>query len=197
MVPREATLTRQSILIASSNCYIVSHKTRIISIRNRKTDSKATAKTMASFWVFFVLIVIALCDGRFGGVNANAMSSSGGTLTDKFNDVLRDEDNMLVDISSLAKTVASSSSSAVGSSSVTSMEDNDDDVDDEDDNDAGAALALPLTDQVRLLSKQMSALMNRRREDYKMLETSLKNSVRKNSQQFGDVEMRSELAKLR
>lgn len=138
-----------------------------------------------------LIVVIGVCVGRIGGgVNANALStSSGSTLTDKLNDVLRDEDNMLVDISSLAKSVASSSSSA-------SLENDNDDEDDDDEADGGAVV-LSLADQVRLLSKQMSALMNRRREDYKMLETSLKNSVRKNSQQFGDVETRSELAKLR
>lgn len=182
----------QSILIALSSS--VSHKTGIISISNRKTDSKVMAKTMpVSLRVFalVLIVVIGVCVGRIGGgVNANALStSSGSTLTDKLNDVLRDEDNMLVDISSLAKSVASSSSSA-------SLENDNDDEDDDDEADGGAVV-LSLADQVRLLSKQMSALMNRRREDYKMLETSLKNSVRKNSQQFGDVETRSELAKLR
>ena len=57
-----------------------------------------------------------------------------------------------------------------------------------------------LKDQVRLLSKQMTALMNRRREDYKMLENSLLNSVRKKSaSQFGgsDSGIHSELIQLR
>lgn len=91
--------------------------------------------------------------------------------TFKDNDVLRDEDKLILDIES-----SESDSVSTGSG----------DFDD-----------LSVEDQVRLLSKQMSALMNRRREDYKMLETSLKNSVRKNSQQFADLDLRNELNQLR
>lgn len=57
--------------------------------------------------------------------------------------------------------------------------------------------SLSLENQVRLLSKQMSALMERRREDYKLLEDSLKKSVRKNSMEFGDIDLRTELNQLR
>lgn len=57
--------------------------------------------------------------------------------------------------------------------------------------------ALTLEDQVRLLTKQLSALTMRRREDYKMLEESLKTSVRKSAQQFGQAELREEVLKLR
>lgn len=144
-----------------------------------------TVNTMASTMPLWAvsLVVILMCSGRIGGGNANSISGS-TTVTDKFNDVLRDEDNILVDISSLAKAELSSSSSSSSSSSA-STEDN------------NGETVLPLEDQVRLLSKQMSALMNRRREDYKMLENSLKKSVRQNSVQFGDSELRSELVKLR
>lgn len=119
-----------------------------------------------------VICLVVLC--IFGGfiiplTQSNVISDK-STLKD--NDVLRDEDKLLLDI--VSSESDSSSSSA--------------DVDFDD---------LSLEDQVRLLSKQMSALMTRRREDYKMLETSLKNSVRKNSQQFGDLDLRNELNQLR
>lgn len=95
--------------------------------------------------------------------------TASSALSDNFkqNDVLRDEDNLIMDMSAVASL---STSSEPGMS---------------------------LDDQVRLLSKQMGALMNRRREDYKMLETSLKNSVRKNAQQFGDLDLRNEVNQLR
>lgn len=74
---------------------------------------------------------------------------------------------------------------------------------DEDDATVAAEVAtenadeLSLEDQVRLLSKQMSALMTRRREDFKLLENSLKKSVRKNAAQMADADVKAELDKLR
>lgn len=56
---------------------------------------------------------------------------------------------------------------------------------------------LSLQDQVRLLNKQMNALMTRRREDFKLLEINLKKSIRKNAQQYADAEILAELEKLR
>lgn len=56
---------------------------------------------------------------------------------------------------------------------------------------------LSLEDQVRLLTKQMNALMIRRREDFKLLENNLKKSLRKNYAQYGDVDVRVEFEKLR
>lgn len=52
-------------------------------------------------------------------------------------------------------------------------------------------------DQIKLLSKQLSALMNRRREDYKLLETSLKNYVKTNAAKIVDEDIRVELERLR
>lgn len=97
--------------------------------------------------------------------------TASSAISDNFkqNDVLRDEDNLIMDMSTAAVSSLSTSSEP----------------------------GMSLDDQVRLLSKQMSALMNRRREDYKMLETSLKNSVRKNAQQFGDLDLRNEVNQLR
>lgn len=56
---------------------------------------------------------------------------------------------------------------------------------------------MSLEDRVLLLSKQMSALMTHRREDYKMLEESLKSTVHKSAQQFGQAELHEEVLKLR
>ena len=42
-------------------------------------------------------------------------------------------------------------------------------------------LTLNLNDQVHLLTKQLNALMMRRREDYKLLENNLRKSLRKNT----------------
>uniref|UniRef100_A0A182IX73 Uncharacterized protein n=1 Tax=Anopheles atroparvus TaxID=41427 RepID=A0A182IX73_ANOAO len=57
--------------------------------------------------------------------------------------------------------------------------------------------ALSLEDQVRLLSKQLNALTYQRREDYKMLENSLKKYVRKNAAEITDAQIREELDQLR
>ncbi|XP_053662908.1 protein scabrous [Anopheles marshallii] len=57
--------------------------------------------------------------------------------------------------------------------------------------------ALTLEDQVRLLSKQLNALTYQRREDYKMLENSLKKYVRKNAAEITDAQIREELDQLR
>lgn len=57
--------------------------------------------------------------------------------------------------------------------------------------------ALSLEDQVHLLKSQMSALMNQRREDYKMLENSLKKTMKKNSMQLSDLDLKAEVIQLR
>ncbi|XP_037821129.1 protein scabrous [Lucilia sericata] len=72
--------------------------------------------------------------------------------------------------------------------------------------------SLTLRDQVRLLSKQLNVLMNRRREDYELLERNLRKSLRitqnnqpqqqqqQNQQQqsiSNDLDLRNELEKLR
>lgn len=57
--------------------------------------------------------------------------------------------------------------------------------------------ALSLEDQVHLLKNQMSALMNQRREDYKMLENSLKKTMKKNSMQLADLDLKAEVIQLR
>jgi len=53
-------------------------------------------------------------------------------------------------------------------------------------------------DQVRLLTKQLNALMLRRREDYEMLEHNLRKSLRLTTNAASvDADMRSELNQLR
>lgn len=55
-----------------------------------------------------------------------------------------------------------------------------------------------LGDQVRLLTKQLGALMLRRREDYEMLEHNLRKSLRLTTDAASaDADMRSELKQLR
>lgn len=68
-----------------------------------------------------------------------------------------------------------------------------DDDDDDDDN-----ILLPLNDQVRLLTKQLNALMTRRREDYESLENNLRKSLRiTNNAENMDMNIRTELDQLR
>lgn len=57
--------------------------------------------------------------------------------------------------------------------------------------------ALTLEDEVHLLKNQMSALMNQRREDFKMLENSLKKTMKKNSMQLSDLDLKAEVIQLR
>lgn len=57
---------------------------------------------------------------------------------------------------------------------------------------------LQLSDQVRLLSKQLNALMTRRREDYELLEHNLRKSLRLTTDAASvDADVRSELDQLR
>ncbi|GAB0100725.1 hypothetical protein DMENIID0001_168100 [Sergentomyia squamirostris] len=56
---------------------------------------------------------------------------------------------------------------------------------------------MPISEQVSLMSKQLDALMIRRREDYKLLEENLKKYVRKNVQQYTTVDVREEINQLR
>lgn len=56
---------------------------------------------------------------------------------------------------------------------------------------------LSVEDQMKLMSKQLSALMNRRREDYKLLETNLKKYVKTNAAKFVDDDIQNELERLR
>ncbi|XP_049540992.1 protein scabrous [Anopheles darlingi] len=56
---------------------------------------------------------------------------------------------------------------------------------------------LSVDEQVRLLAKQLNALTYQRREDYKMLEGSLKKYVRKNAAELTDGQIREELDQLR
>ena len=52
-------------------------------------------------------------------------------------------------------------------------------------------------EQIKLLSKQLDALMDRRQEDYKLLENSLLSDIRKNSDSYLDVDVKRELKDLR
>ncbi|XP_068145716.1 protein scabrous [Drosophila tropicalis] len=63
---------------------------------------------------------------------------------------------------------------------------------------AGDHQHLTLTDQVRVLTKQLNALMTRRREDYEMLEHNLRKSLRLTADAANvDADVRSELEQLR
>ena len=52
-------------------------------------------------------------------------------------------------------------------------------------------------EHIKLLSKQLEALMERRQEDYKLLENSLLSDIRKNSDSYLDVDVKRELKDLR
>lgn len=52
-------------------------------------------------------------------------------------------------------------------------------------------------EQIKLLSKQLEALMDRRQEDYKLLENSLLSDIRKNSDSYLDMDVKRELKDLR
>jgi hypothetical protein len=77
------------------------------------------------------------------------------------------------------------------SESIATSDNGDNDVDET------AIASLSANDQIRVLTKQLAALSNHRREDYKMLENSLKKYVRKSAQQITGVDVRAELDQLR
>lgn len=56
---------------------------------------------------------------------------------------------------------------------------------------------MSVEDHVHLLTKQLNALMTRRREDYKLLENSLKKYVLKNSMEVAEIDVKEELNILR
>lgn len=56
---------------------------------------------------------------------------------------------------------------------------------------------MSVEDHVHLLTKQLNALMTRRREDYKLLENSLKKYVLKNSMEVAEIDVKEELSILR
>lgn len=56
---------------------------------------------------------------------------------------------------------------------------------------------ISVEDQLHLLTKQLNALMTRRREDYKLLENSLKKYVLKNSMEVAEIDVKEELNILR
>lgn len=66
-----------------------------------------------------------------------------------------------------------------------------------DASDAYKSIALSCDDQVKLLSKQLSALTQQRNEDYKSLENNLKKFVKKNLLSIVDEDVRKELDQLR
>lgn len=76
--------------------------------------------------------------------------------------------------------------------------DDDDSETDEASIEASSVNQLSLKDQVRVLTRQLSALTKRQRADYKSLEQHLRKSVRKATKQFVDeLDMRHELEQLR
>lgn len=57
---------------------------------------------------------------------------------------------------------------------------------------------LPIEDQVKVLTKQLNALMNRRREDFQQLENNLKKSLKITAQaEYVDMDIRNEMEQLR
>lgn len=57
---------------------------------------------------------------------------------------------------------------------------------------------LTLEDQVKVLNKQLNALINRRREDFQQLENNLKKSLKITAQaEHVDMDIRNEIAQLR
>ncbi|KAM8714440.1 hypothetical protein ACLKA7_014553 [Drosophila subpalustris] len=133
--------------------------------------------------------------------------------------IISDVNNMLRDTQSTSSMPAATT---VPSSSVELLRFVNDDDDDNDDDDADAdndnsddelemlsngakpqtdnnnGNNLKLGDQVRLLTKQLNALMTRRREDYELLEHNLRKSLRLTTNAASvDADMRSELDQLR
>lgn len=127
--------------------------------------------------------------------------------------IISDVNNMLRDTQSTSSIPAATT---VPSSSVELLrfvnDDNDDDGDDNNEDGGDNELEilsngskaqidndnLKLGDQVRLLSKQLNALMTRRREDYELLEHNLRKSLKLTTNAASvDAGMRSELDQLR
>lgn len=115
-----------------------------------------------------------------------AINPNGTPIKFKQNQILRDTDD-------------TSASAAINFDDQSAIDADDHSGSDGDhyNNDNEEIVEMSLDDQVRLLTKQMNALMTRRREDFKLLENNLKKSMRKNAFKLADADVRSELDKLR
>lgn len=116
--------------------------------------------------------------------SAAVASAAAAAASFKRSGILRDSDRSLGsdEQSDVADRSSGSSSSSRDSS---------------DSFESGESERLSLADQVRLLTKQMNALMTHRHEDFKLLENNLEKALKKNAIQFADADMRAELDKLR
>lgn len=62
---------------------------------------------------------------------------------------------------------------------------------------SGKSEVVTLQEQVKLLSKQLTALTTRRREDYQLLENNLKKYILESAREFSDIDIQSELRNLK
>ncbi|XP_033153059.1 protein scabrous [Drosophila mauritiana] len=126
-------------------------------------------------------------------------AASGGVVLSDVNNMLRDAKL----VTSEKPVVHSKQEAEAPESSVELLRFVDDDEDSEDISsierqDGRTMESKKMADQVRLLTKQLNALMLRRREDYEMLEHNLRKSLRLTTNANSvDADMRSELNQLR
>jgi len=126
-------------------------------------------------------------------------AASGGVVLSDVNNMLRDAKV----VTSEKPVVHSKQETEAPESSVELLRFVDDDEDSEDISsierqDGRTMESKKMADQVRLLTKQLNALMLRRREDYEMLEHNLRKSLRLTTNANSvDADMRSELNQLR
>lgn len=144
------------------------------------------------------LILLAATILQAACLSAMAAATTSGTVV-----VLSDVNNMLRDAtkasSGPSKDVKPKTETEAPESSVELLrfvEDEEEERDEEQERDSREQKALG--DQVRLLTKQLGALMLRRREDYEMLEHNLRKSLRlTTSAASADSDLRDELNQLR
>ncbi|EDV36350.2 uncharacterized protein Dana_GF12920 [Drosophila ananassae] len=158
--------------------------------------------TMAGSSLRLILLLAAVCQCLVAP--ASGAATSGVVLSD-VNNMLRDATKAATTTSS-EKPVPSKQKPETDSleSSVELLRFVDDDEEDSEDLSSlevvssGVPAQKQLGDQVRLLTKQLGALMLRRREDYEMLEHNLRKSLRLTTNAASaDADMRSELKQLR
>ncbi|XP_017873085.1 PREDICTED: protein scabrous-like [Drosophila arizonae] len=145
---------------------------------------------------------------------ALVVAGARGATTSSGNILVSDENNMLRDAQTAGSTAPIATATATATAAAPALSSvellrfvNEDEDNNElellssgkDEQDADAAEKnLKLGDQVRLLTKQLNALMTRRREDYELLEHNLRKSLRLTTDAASvDADMRSELDQLR
>ncbi|XP_017125711.2 protein scabrous [Drosophila elegans] len=143
--------------------------------------------------ILLAVVVLQICMVSVSG------AASGGVILSDVNNMLRDARTSTSEKPSQSRPETEAPESSVELLRFVEDDEDGEDISSMESPSNGRTMeARKMGDQVRLLTKQLSALMLRRREDYEMLEHNLRKSLRLTTNAASvDDDMRSELSQLR